>query len=104
MEQNSPEAQVALLWDAAKLVPLIYALAAVILVQRYFAKLKDEYSHFSNTEPRWLHILTMGFLISRSEERRVGKECRYRYLRVPANYRKKDIVNWDEYKSSTVEC
>lgn len=64
MGQNSPEAQVALLWDAAKLVPLIYALAAVILVQRYFAKLKDEYSHFSNTEPRWLHILTMGFLIS----------------------------------------
>src|SRR5690625_151233 len=34
MGQNSQEAQVALLWDTAKLEPMIYALAAVILVQR----------------------------------------------------------------------
>lgn len=64
MGQSSPETLVAFLWDSVKLVPLTYALAAVILVQRYCAKLKDEYSHFSDTEPRWLNILTLGFFIS----------------------------------------
>lgn len=63
-EQDAPEALVAFLWDAAKLVPLVYSLGAVILVQRYRSELKDEYSHFSSTEPRWLTILTLGFFIS----------------------------------------
>lgn len=64
MGEDSPEALVAFLWDSAKLVPLVYALAAVVLVQRYRSELKDEYSLFSNTEPRWLNILTLGFFAS----------------------------------------
>lgn len=64
--QDEPQKEqlVNFFWDAAKLVPLVYALAAVILVQRYRAELKDEYSHFSNTEPRWLNVLTLGFFAS----------------------------------------
>lgn len=62
--EPQPEQLVNFFWDAAKLVPLVYAFAAVILVQRYRAELKDEYSHFSNTEPRWLNILTLGFFAS----------------------------------------
>lgn len=52
------------LWDVTKVVPLLYACAAVILVQRYRSQLKDEYSHFSTTEPIWLNVLTLGFFSS----------------------------------------
>ena len=62
--EAQPERVVTFLWDAAKLVPLVYSFAAVTLVQRYRSELKDEYSHFSNTEPRWLNVLTLGFFIS----------------------------------------
>lgn len=58
---QAPEALVNYLWDAAKLVPLAYAFAAVVLVRRYRSQLKDEYSHFSTTEPSWLNILSLGF-------------------------------------------
>lgn len=61
MGDDQPETVVTFLWDAAKLVPLVYSFAAVALVQRYRSELKDEYSHFSSTEPRWLNILTLGF-------------------------------------------
>lgn len=64
MGAPQPERVVTFLWDAAKLVPLVYSFAAVTLVQRYRSELKDEYSHFSNTEPRWLNILTLGFFAS----------------------------------------
>lgn len=50
------------IWDAAKLVPLIYTCWAVWMVQRYRARLKDEYSHFSTVEANWLNFLTLGFL------------------------------------------
>lgn len=62
--EPQPERVVTFLWDAVKLVPLLYSFAAVVLVQRYKSELKDEYSHFSSTEPRWLNILTLGFFIS----------------------------------------
>lgn len=52
------------LWDLTKLVPLLYACASVVIVQRYRSQLKDEYSHFSTTEPSWLNILTLGFFAS----------------------------------------
>lgn len=64
IDEPQPERTVAFLWDAVKLVPLLYSFAAVVLVQRYRSELKDEYSHFSSTEPRWLNILTLGFFIS----------------------------------------
>lgn len=64
MGEPQPERLVTFLWDSAKLVPLVYSFAAVALVQRYRSELKDEYSHFSNTEPRWLNILTLGFFAS----------------------------------------
>ncbi|MFD1217848.1 AraC family transcriptional regulator [Microbulbifer celer] len=51
-------------WDLAKLVPLAYALAAVLMLRRYRGELEDEYSHFSTTELSWLNILTYGVLIS----------------------------------------
>ncbi len=64
MGESQPETLVTRLWDAAKLTPLAYSFAAVVLAQRYQATLKDEYSHFSNTEPRWLNVLTLGFFAS----------------------------------------
>lgn len=62
--QPRSEAVVNYLWDAAKLVPLLYAFSAVVLMQRYRSQLKDEYSHFSTTEPGWLNIITWGFFAS----------------------------------------
>ncbi len=62
--EQAPEFVVTLLWDMAKLVPLAYACASVVVVYRYRAQLKDEYSHFSTTEPNWLSVLTLGFLAS----------------------------------------
>jgi AraC-like DNA-binding protein len=59
-----PSPLIIYLWDVVKLVPFVYALAAVVLVHRYRLKLKDEYSHFSNVEPVWLKILTVGFSLS----------------------------------------
>ncbi|WP_111642170.1 helix-turn-helix domain-containing protein [Marinimicrobium alkaliphilum] len=58
---DTPDYLVTFIWDAAKIVPLVYAFGAVVLVQRYRAQLKDEYSHFSTSEPNWLNILTLGF-------------------------------------------
>jgi len=52
------------LWNTAKVTPLLYACAAVIIVQRYRVQLKDEYSHFSTTEPSWLNVLSLGFFAS----------------------------------------
>lgn len=51
-------------WHAVKFVPLVYGIAAVILTQRYRTRLKDQYSDFSTTEPGWLNILTVGFVVS----------------------------------------
>jgi len=63
-EPHPLQAAVNHLWDGVKLVPLGYALAAIVQVRRYQVQLKDEYSHFSTTGPNWLKVLTMGFFIS----------------------------------------
>lgn len=64
LETEASGGVVTWLWDLTKLVPLLYACAAVVIVQRYRSQLKDEYSHFSTTEPSWLNILTLGFFSS----------------------------------------
>ena len=64
VETEVAGAVVTWLWDTAKLMPLLYACASVIIVQRYRVQLKDEYSHFSTTEPDWLNVLTLGFFSS----------------------------------------
>jgi AraC-like DNA-binding protein len=51
-------------WHFVKFVPLVYGIAAVMITRRYCAQLKDQYSEFSTTEPGWLNVLTIGFLLS----------------------------------------
>lgn len=51
-------------WHFVKFVPLAYGVAAVFTIRRYCARLKDQYSEFSTTEPGWLNVLTTGFLLS----------------------------------------
>lgn len=51
-------------WHASKIVPLVYVIAAAILMHNYNIGLKNQYSEFSTTEPGWLNILTLGFLFS----------------------------------------
>ena len=63
-EPHPLQAVVNHLWDALKLVPLGYSLAALLQARSYQDRLKDEYSHFSTTGPNWLKVLTLGFFIS----------------------------------------
>jgi len=51
-----------ILWAAIKVVPLAYAIAAVLKAHKYVQQLENQYSHFSTTEPGWLSVLTYGFL------------------------------------------
>jgi AraC-like DNA-binding protein len=51
-------------WHFVKLVPLAYGIAATVQSRRYYLRLKDQYSEFSTTEPGWLNVLTLGFLLS----------------------------------------
>lgn len=51
-------------WHFVKIVPIAYGIAAVATIHRYRTRLKDQYSEFSTTEPEWLNVLTIGFLIS----------------------------------------
>lgn len=53
-----------LLWNYLKLVPLVYALAAVFEVAQYKQQLKQFYSAFSLQGPRWLMLLVAGFALS----------------------------------------
>jgi AraC-like DNA-binding protein len=52
------------LWHLTKIIPLLYGIASVYKVQRYRSHLKDQYSNFSSSEPGWLGILTVGFLLT----------------------------------------
>lgn len=52
------------LWHVIKAVPFLYGVASVYLVYCYYGTLKDQYSSISAREPRWLSVLTMGFLFS----------------------------------------
>lgn len=51
-------------WHIIKIIPFLYGIAAVFLMKKYRSRLKDEYSDFSTTEPGWLNVLTIGFLVS----------------------------------------
>ena len=51
-------------WHFAKLVPMVYVIAAVMVVRKYRTQLENQYSNFSPTEPGWLSVLTLGFLFS----------------------------------------
>lgn len=51
-------------WHFIKLVPLAYACAAVYRLRQYRIGLHNQYSSFSSTEPSWLNILTLGFLLT----------------------------------------
>lgn len=51
-------------WHFVKVVPIAYGITAVLTIRRYQARLKDQYSEFSTTEPDWLNVLTIGFLLS----------------------------------------
>lgn len=62
--QGFPERIVDLVWDLSTLVPLGYALAAVLMIRRYCGQLEDEYSHFSTVELSWLNALTLCVLAS----------------------------------------
>lgn len=52
------------LWHFVKIVPFLYGIAAVFLMKKYRTRLKDQYSDFSTTEPGWLNVLTIGFVVS----------------------------------------
>lgn len=61
---QAPELLVDFVWDIATVVPLLYAVAAVLLIRRYSGELKDEYSHFSTEELSWLNGLTLAVAAS----------------------------------------
>jgi AraC-like DNA-binding protein len=52
------------LWHYLKLVPVLYAFAAVMEVRRYKRQLKEFYSAFSLQGPRWLLLLVSGFALN----------------------------------------
>ena len=52
------------LWHLLKTVPVIYAVAAVIVAQRYKQHLKNFYSNFHLQGPEGLMLLTLGFALS----------------------------------------
>lgn len=51
-------------WHYLKIVPVVYALAAVWVVLRYKQQLKDFYSTYSLQAPVWLLLLTLGFALN----------------------------------------
>lgn len=53
-----------LLWHYLKLIPVLYAYAAVLEVRRYKRQLKEFYSAFSLRGPRWLLLLVSGFALN----------------------------------------
>ena len=62
--QALPATAIEFIWDLASLVPFAYAVAALLRIRRYRHALKDEYSHFSETELHWLAALTWGVCIA----------------------------------------
>ncbi len=53
-----------ILWHCLKLLPVIYALSAVLVVSRYKQQLKEFYSSVSLEGPQWLMLLTLGFALN----------------------------------------
>lgn len=62
--QSLPDTAIEFIWDLASLVPFVYAVAALLQIRRYRHALKDEYSHYSETELHWLSALAWGVCIS----------------------------------------
>lgn len=52
------------LWHYLKIIPLLYALAAVLEIRRYKQQLKEFYSAFSLQGPQWLLLLVTGFAVT----------------------------------------
>lgn len=52
------------LWHYLKAVPVIYAVAAVVVTRLYKQELKDYYSDLSLQGPQWLMLLTLGFALN----------------------------------------
>ncbi|MCP8899585.1 helix-turn-helix domain-containing protein [Gilvimarinus xylanilyticus] len=63
-QTDTSTAVVNFLWHSTKVIPFLYGLASVYLVRRYYQSLKDQYSSISTSEPGWLSVLTIGFLLS----------------------------------------
>lgn len=53
-----------ILWHYLKIIPLVYALAAVLEIRRYKQQLKEFYSTFSLQGPQWLLLLVTGFALN----------------------------------------
>lgn len=51
-------------WHYLKIVPVVYAMAAVWVVFHYKQQLKEFYSTFSLQAPWWLLLLTLGFALN----------------------------------------
>lgn len=54
----------AYLWHYLKLLPVLYAFAAVLVIRRYKQNLKNFYSNLSLQGPYWLLLLTLGFAVN----------------------------------------
>lgn len=61
---NNERLLVNCVWHFVKLVPMVYVVAAVMVVRKYRTQLENQYSNFSPTEPGWLSVLTLGFFFS----------------------------------------
>jgi AraC-like DNA-binding protein len=64
LEHNPPVDAVGIVWSIAKVQPVIYSLACLIMVLRYIRQLRNEYSSVSFSEPVWLLLLTGGFWLN----------------------------------------
>ncbi len=63
--QSRIDSQIAnLVWHFIKVVPLIYGIAAVYRVRQYLIGLHNQYSSYSTTEPSWLNMLSLGFMLT----------------------------------------
>lgn len=52
------------LWHYLKAMPVVYAIAAVVVTQIYKRELKEYYSELSFQGPQWLILLTSGFALN----------------------------------------
>jgi|SRR5690554_13082 len=51
-------------WHASKLIPFLYGAAALVVISRYYNKLKEQYSSIPSSEPSWLSVLAISFTLS----------------------------------------
>jgi AraC-like DNA-binding protein len=53
-----------ILWYTIKIIPICYAVAAIVSLSRYREQLREHYSTISDPAINWLNYLTIGFLCS----------------------------------------